>query len=55
VRYVPDVVGQFNAFTVRPDALGFFRGTSPNPTSCKHYQGSNIDLLTFAKRGFHLC
>jgi hypothetical protein len=38
-RCVPDVVGQFNALTERPDPLGFYIGDSPNPTACKHYQG----------------
>ncbi len=39
VRCVPDVIGQFNALTERPDPLGFYIGDSPNPTACKHYQG----------------
>lgn len=39
VRFVPDVVSQFESLTIRPDALGFDKGDSPNPTSCKHYQG----------------
>jgi hypothetical protein len=39
VRFVPDVAGQFDSLTVRPDAMGFYIGNSPNPTSCKHYQG----------------
>lgn len=39
VRFVPDVIGQFNALTERPDPLGFYIGDSPNPTACKHYQG----------------
>lgn len=37
--FVPDVTGQFDALTERPDALGFYRGASPDPTACKHYQG----------------
>jgi hypothetical protein len=28
-----------NALAVRPEALGFYRGGSPDATSCKHYQG----------------
>ena len=39
LHFVPDVVGQFNALTVRPDPLGFYIGNSPDPSSCKHYQG----------------
>ncbi len=39
IRFVPNVADQFNALTVRPDAMGFYRGDSPDPTSCKHYQG----------------
>lgn len=30
---------QFNALTFRPDALGFDIGNSPDPTTCKHYEG----------------
>jgi hypothetical protein len=37
--FVPDVVGQFNALTQRADPLGFHIGDSPNPSTCKHYQG----------------
>ena len=37
--FVPDVVGQFNALTERADAMGFHIGESPNPSTCKHYQG----------------
>ena len=36
---VPDVVGQFNALTERADPLGFHIGESPDPSTCKHYQG----------------
>src|SRR5829696_965123 len=36
---VPDVVGQFNALTERADPMGFHIGESPNPSTCKHYQG----------------
>jgi len=39
VYFVPDVVGQFNALMERADALGFGRGSSPDPSMCKHYQG----------------
>lgn len=38
--FVSDAVAQFNALTRRADALGFYRGDSPDPTSCKHYQAS---------------
>ena len=37
--FVPDVVGQFDALSVRPDALGFSKGGSPDPSRCRHYQG----------------
>lgn len=36
---VPDVVGQFKALTERADPLGFHIGESPDPSTCKHYQG----------------
>ena len=36
---VPDAVGQFNALTERADPLGFHIGESPDPSTCKHYQG----------------
>ncbi len=39
MRFVPDVIGQFNDLSVRPDPLGFYRGPSPDPSLCKHYQG----------------
>jgi hypothetical protein len=39
MRFVPDVVAQFNSLTERPDPLGFHVGGSPNPSSCRHYQG----------------
>ncbi len=39
MRFVPNVVDQFNALTIHPDALGFGIGDSPNPSQCKHYQG----------------
>ena len=36
-RFVPDVVGQFDALTERPDAMGFeLRG--PDPSQCRHMQ-----------------
>lgn len=37
--FVPDVEAQFNALSYRPDALGFDIGNSPDPTTCKHYEG----------------
>lgn len=37
--FVPDVVGQFNALSYRPDALGFDIGDTVEPTTCKHYEG----------------
>src|SRR4029450_9155701 len=37
--FVPDVIGQFNALSVRPDPLGFFVGDSVPPNTCKHYEG----------------
>ncbi len=39
VRFLADVPGQFRALTERPDALGFHIGSTPNPSSCRHYQG----------------
>ena len=38
VRFVPDVIGQFNALTTRPDALGFHIGNGPDPSQCRHHQ-----------------
>lgn len=38
VRFVPDVVGQFNALSRRPDALGFHIGDGPDPSQCRHHQ-----------------
>jgi hypothetical protein len=38
VRFVPDVVGQFDAISRRPDGLAFDIADSPEPTKCKHYQ-----------------
>lgn len=37
--FVPDVVAQFNALSFRPDPLGFDIAQSPDPTTCKHYEG----------------
>ena len=39
MRFLPDVITQFDDLSVRPDAFGFFRGSSPDPSGCKHYQG----------------
>jgi hypothetical protein len=39
MRFLPDVITQFNDLSVRPDPFGFFRGSSPDPELCKHYQG----------------
>ena len=39
LRSVPDVEGQFNALSYRPDALGFDIGDTVEPTTCKHYEG----------------
>jgi hypothetical protein len=36
---VPNVVEQFNALTERADPLGFDIVDSPNPSTCRHYQG----------------
>lgn len=39
-RFVPDVEGQFNALSFRPDPLGFrLANNAPDPTTCKHYEG----------------
>src|SRR5262245_43661877 len=38
LRFLPDVENQFGSLAVRPDPMGFHIGTSPNPSSCKHYQ-----------------
>ena len=37
--FLPDVPGQWRALTERPDALGFHKSTTPNPSACRHYQG----------------
>ena len=39
MRFVPDVEAQFLALTERADALGFHLDGTPNPSSCRHYQG----------------
>ena len=38
MRFVPDVVGQFNALSTRPDPLGFHIGDGPDPSQCRHHQ-----------------
>jgi hypothetical protein len=38
IRYVANVVDQFNALTVRPDAMGF-EISGPDPSQCRHMQG----------------
>jgi len=38
VRFLPNVVGQFDALTRRPDALGFHIGNGPDPSQCRHHQ-----------------
>lgn len=38
-RFVPGVVGAFNALSTRADALAFRRGVTPEAGLCKHYQG----------------
>ncbi len=38
MRFLPDVVGQFQALTDRPEPLGLHISSSPNPSSCRHYQ-----------------
>ncbi|MEP6602285.1 MAG: hypothetical protein ABJB49_10840, partial [Nitrospirota bacterium] len=35
---MPDVVGQFNALSTRPDPLGFHIGDGPDPSQCRHHQ-----------------
>jgi hypothetical protein len=45
VRFLPDVIGQFDALSVRPDAMGWDIGkygqdeTMPDPSLCRHYEG----------------
>ncbi|MEO7538865.1 MAG: hypothetical protein ABIV21_02475, partial [Pyrinomonadaceae bacterium] len=38
-RFVPDVIGQIEALSERGDALGLNIGNTPDPSTCKHYQG----------------
>ena len=38
VRYLPNVPGQFNALTTRPDGMGFHMGAGPDPSACRHHQ-----------------
>ena len=38
VRFLPNVFGQFNALSSRPDALGFHIGGGPDPSQCRHHQ-----------------
>ena len=38
MRFVPNVVEQFQALTERADPLGFHISTTPNPSMCRHYQ-----------------
>ena len=38
VRFVPNVVGQFNALSSRPDPMGFHIGDGPDPSQCRHHQ-----------------
>lgn len=37
-EFVPDLEAQFAALSVRADPLGLHISTTPNPSSCKHYQ-----------------
>ena len=39
IYFVPDVISQFNQLALRPDALAFGLGNSPDPDIHKHYQG----------------
>jgi hypothetical protein len=39
MRFVPNVHDQFSALNERAEPLGFHIGGSPDPSSCKHYQG----------------
>ena len=38
MRFVPNVVEQFQALTDLADPLGFHISTTPNPSMCRHYQ-----------------
>ena len=42
--FLGDVIGQFNALSVRPDPMGWDIGKAldpsmPDPTTCRHYEG----------------
>jgi hypothetical protein len=39
LRFVPNVVGQFDALALRPDGMAFDPASSPDASKCKHYQG----------------
>lgn len=39
MRFVPDVPGQFFNLTEYADPLGFDLTTTPDPSTCRHYQG----------------
>jgi len=39
MRFVPSVTDQIRSLTDRADPLGLHIGTSPDPSTCKHYQG----------------
>ena len=39
MRFVPDATHAIRTLTQRPDALGFHIAETPDPSSCKHYQG----------------
>ena len=39
MRFVPNVQTQFYNLTEYPEALGFNITTTPDPSSCRHYQG----------------
>lgn len=39
MRFVPDVPGQFYNLTEYADPLGFDITTTPDPSTCRHYQG----------------
>lgn len=38
MRFVPNVIQQFEALTEYADPLGFHISTTPNPSACRHYQ-----------------
>ncbi len=39
MRFVPDATHAIRTLMQRPDALGFHIDGTPDPTTCKHYQG----------------